>query len=90
MKKTSFLSIFLFCLIFNNQIILSQDYNPKRFFNPLNSIDTKQKSKAKTFVEFIQFNRKKKKKEKCDCPDDNKIINYQTNKFSITSTFNNF
>lgn len=90
MKKTSFLSIFVFCLIFNNQVILSQDYNPKRFFNPLNSIDTKQKSKAKTFVEFIQFNRKKKKKEKCDCPDDNKIINYQTNKFSITSTFNNF
>ena len=31
----------------------------KRFFNPLNTIDTKQKKKPKNFVEIIQFNRKK-------------------------------
>ena len=81
----------IFCLIslffLSTQTTFSQEYNPKRFFNPLNSIDTKQKMKTKTFVEFIQFNRKKKKKEKCDCPDDNNINYYKkTFKFSFRST----
>ena len=76
--------------MFISQLSFAQEYTPKRFFNPLNTIETKKQTKMKNFFEFMQFDRKKKEKENCDCPDDDKEYNYQTNKFSIASTFNNF
>ncbi len=91
MMKISFkksVLVYLCIFLFGTKVSFSQEYNPKRFFNPLNNIETKQKNHLKTFSEIIQFNRKKNKKETCDCPDDNKISNYQ--KLNIASTFNNF
>ena len=90
MIRSKFIITCIFCIcLFISKISFSQEYTPKRFFNPLNTIDTKQKKKPKNFVEIIQFNRKKNKKEKCDCPDDNNSVSYQTKQFSITNTFNN-
>ena len=76
---------YIYVCFFTTQTTFAQEYNPKRFFNPLNSIETKQKNEFKTFYEFIQFNRKKKKNKKCNCPDDVKN-NYRTNRFSLRRT----
>ena len=47
MIRSKFIITCIFCIcLFISKISFSQEYTPKRFFNPLNTIDTKQKKET--------------------------------------------
>ena len=78
---------FIFFIFF--QIIYSQDYSPKKYYNPENKIETKTRdvSKLKDLFNSVLLKRSKKK-EDCNCPDDKSKSNGRTNKFNLTNSIN--
>ena len=74
----------LIIFLFFSQISFSQDYNPKRYYNPANNIDTKTQDKNKLRKLFNSVLLKRGKKD-CNCPDDNKP-NYRSSKLNFANT----
>ena len=79
----------IFILLFFSQISFSQDYTPKRYHNPENKIETKERdtSKLKDLFNSVLLKRSKKNDD-CNCPDDKSKANFRTNKFNLTNSIN--
>ena len=70
-------------------ISFSQDYTPKRYHNPENKIETKERdnNKLKNLFNSVLLKRSNKKDD-CNCPEDKSKVNFRTNKFNLTNSIN--